>query len=434
MWGTGMNNIIESLGTTYLRGARCATGPNECVRRTIEISGEKITGLLPDNVAKPISRPEDIDVDLSSYLLMPGFVNSHDHLQYGLHPRIGRPPYGNYVEWGEDIHATCAETIAMYKCIPKDVRLWWGGIRNLLCGVTTVGHHDPLWPELCKQEFPIQVVQEYGWAHSFQLTGNLHGAFAGRPSGSAFFLHACEGIDLLAKGELLALDQLRLLNSDTVLIHGLAIDRDGVAVLKERGASLIVCPSSNHFLFATLPDMSLLSQIENVSLGNDSPLTAAGDLLDEARFTIERCHLSSEQVYRMVTESPARILRLKHGEGTVQISGAADLIAIRDDGRSASERLQTISAEDVELVIVRGQVRLASVEIWNRLPRPLSIRLEPLWIGDRMRWLRAPVKKLLHQAEAVLGIGEASLSGHILRHADQAIESGWQTHSDLVEV
>ena len=84
-----------------------------------------------------------------------------------------------------------------------------------------------------------------------------------------------------------------LLDESTVLVHGLAIDRDGVALLRERRASLIVCPSSNKFLFGRLPDASLLSRIEKVALGSDSPLTAEGDLLDEVRFAMRFLGISA---------------------------------------------------------------------------------------------------------------------------------------------
>lgn len=404
-----------------LRGARYATGPNESVQGSLVFEGDRITGLWPDHGDPHETPGESIDVDLNGYLLMPGLINAHDHLQYALHPKLGNPPYRNYVQWGEDIHAACSSAVAKYKGVPREVRLWWGGIRNLLSGVTTVCHHDCLWPELRKQNFPVRVVQEYGWAHSLALGGNLHAAYAARAEGSAFFVHACEGVDDLAKGELLTLDQLGLLNADTVLIHGLAIEDEGAALLQDRGTSVIVCPSSNYFLCAALPDINRFNGIAHTSLGNDSPLTAKGDLLDEIRFAMDFCHVSADRVYRMVTEYPAKLLRLKEKEGTIQVSGAADLIAVRSDGRTAADRLRSLSVEDVELVMVQGQVKLASERIRRQLPMELNIGLKPLWIDGIIRWLRAPVQKLLGEAEAIIGTGEVRLGGRSVRSADSFI-------------
>jgi cytosine/adenosine deaminase-related metal-dependent hydrolase len=407
-----------------LRGARYAIGPNESVQGSLVFEGGRITGLWRDHEDPPETPSESIDVDMNGYLLMPGLINAHDHLQYALHPKLGHPPYRNYVQWGEDIHAASSSVVAKYKSIPREVRLWWGGIRNLLSGVTTVCHHDRLWPELHKQDFPVSVVQEYGWAHSLALGGNLHAAYAARAKGSAFLVHACEGVDDLAKGELFTLDGLGLLNADTVLIHGLAIEDEGAALLRDRGTSVIVCPSSNYFLFAALPDMNRLDGIAQISLGNDSPLTAKGDLLDEIRFAMDFCHVSADRVYRMVTEFPAKLLRLKNKEGTIQVSGAADLIAVRYDGRTAGDRLRSLSVEDVELVIVRGQVRLASERIRKQLPVKMNIGLKPLWVDGIIRWLRAPVQKLLGEAEAVVGTGEVRLGGRSVRSVDSFIATG----------
>jgi hypothetical protein len=426
-----MHSLVQTEQTAdmiYLHGY-CAMGPQNTYHGSLEICGGAITGLRRDTNGPFLSAPESIDIDLSGYLLMPGLINAHDHLQYALHPRLGHPPYQNYIQWGEDIHSTCTEQIARYKSIPRDVRLWWGGIRNLLCGVTTVCHHDELWPELSKPDFPVNVVQRYGWAHSLALGGDLYAASASRPKDSAFLIHACEGTDDLAREEIFALDRLRALHESTVLIHGLAIDHEGAMLLRKRQASLILCPSSNYFLFTTLPNIGLFDRIENVSLGNDSPLTAVGDLLDEVRFAVEFCHLSPDQVYRMVTESPAKLLRLQDKEGTIQISGAADLVAVLDDGRNAATKLSTLSVEDVEFVMVRGQVRLASEAVWKRLPPQVKSELSPLQIGEQIRWLRAPVHELLCEAEAVLGAGEVRLESRNIRRVDVSVNTGMQKDS-----
>ena len=95
-------------------------------------------------------------IDVSEYLLLPGLINAHDHLEFGLYPRLGRaadaPAYRDAEEWAGEIHVTHAEEIARHRQVPLDTRLWWGGIRNLLCGATTVCHHNPLHPELLRPD------------------------------------------------------------------------------------------------------------------------------------------------------------------------------------------------------------------------------------------------------------------------------------------
>jgi hypothetical protein len=409
-----MRDLVDSTElheAISLRGVRCDVEPHDSVQCSIDIADGRITNILHDRSESLATTPGCIDIDLSGFLVMPGFINAHDHLQFALYPKLGNPPYRNYIEWGEDIHATAPEVIVRHKSIPKDVRLWWGGIRNLLCGVTTVCHHDKLWPELQREDFPVRVVRRYGWAHSLALGGDLRLAHSVTPEGSAFIVHACEGIDDVAREELAGFDRLGVLDANTVLVHGLAIDDVGIALMQERQVSLIVCPSSNYFLFGRLPDMSLLGAIRNITLGNDSPLTAAGDLLDEIRFAIESCDITPDRAYCMVTKAPAAVLCLGDGAGTLGISAAADLIAVRDTGDKAADRLRTLSMVDVEFVMVRGRVQLASEAVWKLLPVEVKQGLQPLWIDGILRWLRAPVKELLRTAEEVLGMGAVRLGG-----------------------
>jgi cytosine/adenosine deaminase-related metal-dependent hydrolase len=232
---------------------------------------------------------------------------------------------------------------------------------------------------------------------------------------SPFILHACEGVDQRAQEELWELDRLGLLDDNTVLVHGLAIDHKGVALLRDRRASLIVCPSSNNFLFQQIPDLSTLGGIEKVALGSDSPLTAEGDLLDEVRFARRFCGIPSAAAYEMVTTIPAAILRLEDAEGSIRESGIGDLIAIRDTGQEPAGRLEGLSMNDVELVVTGGRVRLAGETIYEKLPLSERRGMQALSVDGSIRWLRAPVEMLLQKTEEVLGEGQVRLGSRTVK-------------------
>lgn len=395
-----------------LRGARYANGSQEIISAAIRIAAGRVEDI---SAGCSCASASSHAIDLDGYLLMPGLINAHDHLAYALFPKLGNPPYRNYIEWGEDIHRQFPEVIAKHKTIPQEVRAWCGGIRNLLCGVTTVSHHDPLWPVLRKKEFPVKVVRTNGWAHSPALGGDLLAARSATPPFGVFVLHACEGNDELARKELWHLDRIGLLDAATVLVHGLAIDAAGCALMHRSKASLILCPSSNHFLFHRLPDMRLFAKIEKIALGSDSPLTAEGDLLDEARFAIRHCGIAPRDAYRMMTEAPAEVLRLESGTGCITVQGPGDLIAVRDTGQDVASRLPDLSNKEIEMVILNGSVQLASQAIMERLPHALKQGMEPLWIEGSIRWLRAPISRLLHEAEKVLGADQVKLGGKSIR-------------------
>ena len=398
-----------------IRGVRVAMGPHEAKLASVQIAGCRISRILSSPSHLPTAVLGATVLDLSGFLILPGLINAHDHLEFSLFPRLGNPPYRNYVEWGEDIHQRFPDLIAKHHAVPKEIRLWWGGVRNLLCGVTRVSHHNPLWPELVREDFPVRVVTKYGWGHSLALDGDLRRAHAGIRDGRPFIVHACEGVDELAREELQGLDQLGLLDDSAVLVHGLAIDDPGVSLIRSRRASLITCPSSNNFLFAQLPDICLLSRIEKLALGSDSPLTAEGDLLDEVRYAIRFCSLSPTAAYHMVTTIPAAIFQLESAAGSIVESGMADLIAVQDTGHNPAERLQTLTASDVELVIIEGRIQLSSESVLEHLPSSMRQGLEPLSVDGSIRWLRAPVETLLHRAEQALGRGQVRLGNKHVR-------------------
>lgn len=398
-------------GGVILHGGRCAVGARNSQLCSLEIRAGMIHRLAPAAGRAMKNREESPAIDLSGFLVLPGLINAHDHLEFSLFPRLAAPPYPNYIEWGADIHQQFAETIALHRSIPKDVCVAWGGIRNLLCGVTTVSHHNLPLAEKLDENLPIRVLRNYGWGHSHAFGGNLCVARSATPAQAPFILHACEGTDEVARREVWELDRLGLLDANAVLVHGLALDQRGVGRLVERRSSLIVCPSSNQFLFHALPDLSLLRSVPHLTLGNDSPLTAQGDLLDELRFAVCQCGITPEAAFTMVTSAPATILRLHSGEGTLRPGAVGDLLAVRDSGIEPADTLSAMTMHDVELVIVGGRIQLASEAVLERLPESALSGLEPLRIDGVVRWLRAPVSILLQRAEQVLGTGQVRLGG-----------------------
>lgn len=426
---TGSEKGDESspLEMIHFRGGSLAIGPEEVqTESSIEI-GLPIVSAPGRRTGSPLTaHSTKVDLDLSGYLLLPGLINAHDHLEFALYPRLATRLYQNATEWAEDIHKQFPEVIALHRSIPRPTRLLWGGIRNLLCGVTTVCHHNPYSPDFDSDDFPVQVVKRYGWGHSLHFGGNLKTAYEASPEGAPFLVHACEGIDSDAYQELGALDEIGVLNHRTILIHGLALDVEGARLLRSRGVPLIVCPSSNCFLFGQVHSLEILDTVDAIALGSDSPLSSCGDLLDEIRFAARHCGLTPQRIYSMVTESPAAMLRLPDLNGSSRNSTSADVIAVRDRGLSPAETLCTLSHENVELVLRNGRVALASEEVVLRLPADTRDELEPLSIGGAIRWLRAPVGAMLREAESVLGKDQVTLGGKPVRSAERYSGPEWK--------
>jgi hypothetical protein len=122
----------------------------------MQIMGGRIAHILAARSSSSIAASRCPEIDLSGFLLMPGLINAHDNLEFALFPRLAAPPNRNYIDWGEDIHQKFPDVMAKHRVVPKDVRVWWGDMQNLLCGVTTVSHPNPLWPELQRNDFPVR--------------------------------------------------------------------------------------------------------------------------------------------------------------------------------------------------------------------------------------------------------------------------------------
>ena len=344
-------------------------------------------------------------IDLQGYLVLPGLVNAHDHLEFALFPRLGTGGYANCADWAEDIHREEAAVIAKHRQIPKEVRLWWGGIRNLLCGATTVSHHNPYDAGVFESDFAVRVVREYGWAHSLRMDAGAAEKKRRTPAGQPFLIHLAEGIDERSEGELRELHGAGALDKNTVLIHGLGLNKQDRELLRAAGAGLIWCPSSNVFLFGRTLTTQDIEALAHVALGSDSALTAEGDLLDEVRFALGATQLSVGTLYRLVTRQAARLLRLHEGQGTLRVGSVADIVAVRDRGQSPADTLARLSHRDVELVLIGGRVHLASDEMLQRLPRSTRKGLQPLAVDDTVRWIRAPLERLFRETAAFLPEG-----------------------------
>jgi len=285
--------------------------------------------------------------------------------------------------------------------VPKTVRLQWGGLKNLLSGVTTVAHHNPYDAEVFDNSFPIRVVKRFGWAHSLHFSSSLVECYHAGSQRWPFLIHASEGTDKNAASEITELERAGVLSSRTVLIHGVGIDCDSLELLLRHQVSVVWCPSSNLFtLSQTLRPEVLRSGIP-IGLGTDSALTCQGDLACELGVARQAGCLTAADVYPMVTDQAARILRLKRGEGEIREQGVADLVAVPDSGLSPAETLQDFSPA---LVVLGGKIQLVSKSLASRIDPVLIRHLQPIELEGRGAWLvNTDVGRLRAETEAVLG-------------------------------
>lgn len=380
-----------------LRGARVALSATETMPLDIGIESGRL------RLGSPA--PSGPEFKLDGFLILPGLINSHDHLEFSLFPRLGSGPYPNATVWANDIYRPAEPPVSEHLELAKSVRLLCGAIKNLISGVTSVLHHNPYDP-IFEQSFPVRVIRRFGWSHSLAFSRDLAGDWVRTPSGAPFFIHACEGTDAPAAAELYQLDAAGLLGPSTVLVHGVAIDKAGLDLVKKRGASLVWCPSSNHFTLGRSLSRDAFDSGIPIALGTDSALTATGDLVDEIQ--VARREVAAERLYGMVTDTAARILRLTDGEGAIRKDGVADLLILPDRGGRPAEALLNLQPE---AVFIGGRIKLISLQLAQRLAPHLIGNLQPLRVEGRGQWLiDCNVPMLLDACNRALG-GKPQLAG-----------------------
>ncbi len=379
-----------------LTGARVAVDARTAVAADWEIRGGRVHQWKNGGI-KSAGTPA---LDLTGCMVLPGLINAHDHLEFNLFPRLGQGPYRNFLEWAQAIYWPEEWPVCQYTAIPKRVRLWWGALKNLLSGVTTVCHHNPYDADVFT-DFPVRVVNRYGWAHSIALGGDIETKYRRTPVDAPFIIHLAEGTDEESGSEIFQLDRLRSLGSNTVVVHGVALNERGHRLLQERGAALVWCPSSNLFTLGKTIATATVCSYERAALGTDSALSGAGDLLDELRTAVE-LGLTPDRAFDMVTSAACDILQLRSGEGALRDGGIADLLIVRDGGASPAEALCSLQRSDIEAVVVGGRPRMMSHDFASRWPAALPT-MQEITIDGVRRLVDAPVAELVRTAQEHVG-------------------------------
>jgi cytosine/adenosine deaminase-related metal-dependent hydrolase len=390
-----------------LSGGWVALDASTGIRADLEIVNGRVSRLIEQNgVAtarrnSPSSRPS-VEISVEGCLILPGLINSHDHLEFNLFPRLGHGPYPNFEKWADDIFHPDSSPVREHLSVPKPVRLWWGGLKNLLSGVTTVCHHNAYEENIFGTDFPVRVVKRYGWAHSLRFGKHVRKAFLSTPPGAPFIIHLAEGSDRCSADEIFELDRLGALDPRTVIVHGVGLTAPGHELLCQRGAALVWCPSSNRFTLGTTLDPAGIRRSDRASLGSDSALTAEGDLLDEIR-AAHREGMDPGRIYSMVTGHAADALRLHNGEGKLEPGSIADLVVMKRKDETPAGMLMSTRLKGIEMVMVSGKPQLVSAKTALCCPPQLLEGFEDIEVGGTSCFVRAPVRWLLREARLHLG-------------------------------
>jgi cytosine/adenosine deaminase-related metal-dependent hydrolase len=341
--------------------------PGEQAAIDIVLLQEKIAAVLPHGEGDTHRGNGDANgsgegIDLGGALVFPGLINSHEHLDFNLFPRLGNGPYTNYRRWGPDIHANHASAIRAVLKVPQSLRTRWGLYKNLLNGFTTVVNHGERLPV---DDTLIRVFQDCRCLHSvgfekgwiLRLNMPLTG---GRP----VVLHVGEGTDAIAKREIDRLIGWNLLHRPLIGIHGVAMTEKQAQSFR----ALIWCPTSNYFLLNATANVARLKEKVPILFGTDSTLTASWNAWDQLRQARASGEATDRELLSMVTTAPAKTWRLPM-RATITVGERADLvIASPRPGMQGMDAFFGLDPERLLLVLRDGRPLLFD----ESLHRPLS--------------------------------------------------------------
>ncbi len=147
-----------------------------------------------------------------------------------------------------------------------------------------------------------------------------------------------DGIAQYGERPLARLDRLKLLSAQFMAVHATALDAADIALLAERRASVVHCPSSNQKLASgTAPVSALMAAGVNVALGTDGAASNNRlDMFTEMRAAAlqakvagrDAAALPAAAALAMATLTGARALGLADRIGSIEAGKEADLICV----------------------------------------------------------------------------------------------------------
>ncbi|MEO8210970.1 MAG: amidohydrolase family protein [bacterium] len=296
---------------------------------------------------------EDAVLDLKNCIAFPGLINSHDHLEFNLYPQLGHNIYSDYVEWGDNIHQQDKEVIKSIEAIPVELRMKYGIIKNLLCGVTAVAHHGTY--NYCLHDAPITVIKNYTSIHSVRL-GNkwkLKLKLNWIKNLEPYVIHIGEGINAESFEEINELIRWNLFKRKTIGVHGISMTEKQ----SKNFEAVVWCPVSNFFLFNKTADINSLKEKTKVLFGTDSTLTAEWNFWEHLRKARKLNLLCDTELLASVTSTAADVWGLTNS-GNISKGTKADIVIAKQKADNLFDSFFQTDPEDILIIIKNGKVIL----------------------------------------------------------------------------
>ena len=224
----------------------------------------------------------------------------------------------------------------------------------------------------------MRVLKKYGWAHSLYLSSDeeIVASYRRTPPDVPWFIHLAEGTDEIAAGEYKRLKALGCVQKNTVIVHGVGLQKDDLEDALMNTLGFVWCPSTNQYLLGDFRRSDFwLSHW--VCLGSDSRVTANGDLLDELRlaFSQNSYKTTAKWLLQMVTEQAHHVFNCGDRGRWWYDNGwrTANFIALYTAKPNAEALFQS-RRTDLALVVRGGEPQIGDPDVMAQFPHIKTIR------------------------------------------------------------
>jgi cytosine/adenosine deaminase-related metal-dependent hydrolase len=324
-------------------------------------------------------------MELDGALVLPGFINSHDHLDFNCYPASGNRQYTNYTQWGKDIHATHAAVINAVKRIPHSLRVQWGLYKNLLSGFTTVVNHGE---KLQVADLHAGLYQDCHSLHSPSFEPNwilkLNHPFR---KAKLVVMHIGEGTDAIAHKEIDRVISRNWFKKSIVAVHGVAMDAEQAGAF----TGLVWCPASNYFLLGATADIETIRTKTAVLFGTDSTLTAPWWGQEHFTAALASGKTNEQELLDMLTSTPARVWKMKD-RGVLAAGMRADLIVKKNSQQIFHQFQQEL------LLVIRGGEIMAGA---GSMPIQAPDKYDTVLVNGNNWYVKKGIRELTASIQSV---------------------------------
>jgi cytosine/adenosine deaminase-related metal-dependent hydrolase len=166
------------------------------------------------------------------------------------------------------------------------------------------------------------------------------------------------------------LDSLGLVNNSLIAAHGVWLSEDDIVLMRQKGAAIAVCPTSNELLnVGEAPIASFVERGLTFGIGTDSIASNPSfDLFVEARKVRAICKrqggaaakLNSQALVEKLTIEAARALGFYDDLGSIEAGKRADFIAIDTSAKRQANPynylLESVNKSDITHTILGGEI------------------------------------------------------------------------------